>query len=114
MAEITIYHNPRCTKSRQTLSLLRERGVEPEIVEYLKTPPNAATIRRLLSWLKLSAAEMIRPKEHRQLGLPATHDQDELIRRMIEHPEIIERPIVVCGNKARLGRPPQNVLEILP
>jgi arsenate reductase len=114
MAKITIYHNPRCTKSRQTLSLLRERGVEPEIVEYLKTPPDAATLKRLLSQLRLSAANLIRAKEHRQLGLPATEDQDELICRMVEHPEIIERPIVVCGSQARLGRPPENVLEMLP
>jgi arsenate reductase len=113
MATTTIYHNPRCTKSRQTLALLREQGVEPRIVEYLETPPDADTLGKLLKKLGLSAAELIRRKEYRQLELPDTDDPDELISRMVANPQIIERPIVVCGRKACLGRPPENVLEIL-
>ncbi|MEQ8789168.1 MAG: arsenate reductase (glutaredoxin) [Pirellulaceae bacterium] len=109
----TIYHNPRCTKSRQTLALLREHGVEPDIVEYLTTPPDAATIKRLLRRLGLKPADVIRKKEYRALGLKETDDEDELIARIAAHPEILERPIVVRGNTARLGRPPENVLEIL-
>lgn len=109
----TIYHNPRCTKSRQTLALLREHDVKPEIVEYLKTPPDKATIEKLLRQLGLKPADIIRKKEYRALGLAETDDEDELIARIASHPEILERPIVVRGNKARLGRPPENVLEIL-
>ena len=113
MPRITIYHNPRCNKSRQTLALLREHGVEPEVVEYLKTPPDAATLRLLLEKLHIEPQELIRKKEYNALALPETDDAEELIARMAEHPEIIERPIVVVGAKARLGRPPENVLEIL-
>lgn len=113
MSNVTIYHNPRCTKSRQTLALLNERGIEPTIVEYLKTPLDEATIRSLLKKLGIGPADLIRSKEHKALGLPDADDADELIGRMAEHPEIIERPIVVRGAKARLGRPPEQVLEIL-
>jgi arsenate reductase len=113
MPKVTIYHNPRCTKSRQALALLRDHDVEPEIVEYLKTPPDAKTLAGLLKKLGMKPRELIRKKEYRQLGLPDTEDPDELIGRLAAHPEIMERPIVVCGRKARLGRPPENVLEIL-
>jgi arsenate reductase len=114
MAKVTIYHNPRCGKSRQTLKLLEERGVKPEVVEYLITPPDQKTLAGLLKKLGMSASELIRRKEHRALDLPDTDDERQLIARMAEHPEIIERPIVVCGRLARLGRPPESVLEILP
>lgn len=110
---VTIYHNPRCTKSRQTLQLLRDRGIEPKVVEYLKDPPDAKTLSGLLKKLGLQPTELIRAKEHRALGLPETEDGQELIARMATHPEIIERPIVVSGGKAKLGRPPEAVLEIL-
>lgn len=113
MPQVTIYHNPRCTKSRETLTLLREHGIEPEVVLYLETPPDEPTLRRLLQALGKEPAELIRPKEHRALGLPESDDPDELIRRMVAHPAIIERPIVVAGRRARLGRPPESVLEIL-
>ena len=112
--KVTIYHNPRCTKSRQTLKLLQESGFEPAIVEYLKTPPDQKTLTGLLKKLGIPAAELVRPKEHRALGLPDTDNEKELIVRMAAHPEIIERPIVVCGRRACLGRPPENVLDILP
>lgn len=113
MAKVTIYHNPRCTKSRQTLALIEEQGITPEVIEYLKTPPDRATLKKLLKQLGKSPAEVIRKKEHRALGLPDTDDSEELLQRMADHPEIIERPIVVSGGKARLGRPPEDVLEIL-
>ena len=113
MAKATIYHNPRCTKSRQTLALLKENGVEPAVIEYLQDPPDEATLRRLLKKLGMKPRELIRQKEYRQLSLSATDDPDELIRRMVANPQIIESPIVVVGNQARLGRPPENVLELL-
>lgn len=113
MAKVTIYHNPRCTKSRQTLALLEEQGVQPQVVEYLKTPPDEQTLERLVKQLGIEPRELIRRKEYRALGLPETDDPQDLIARMAAHPEIIERPIVVAGGKARLGRPPEKVLEIL-
>ena len=113
MTTVTIYHNPRCSKSRQTLELLQERDLEIKVIEYLKTPPDAKTIHQLSKKLGIAPGDLIRAKEHRDLGLDATADADELIQRMVEHPEIIQRPIVVHGDAARIGRPPKNVLEIL-
>jgi len=113
MGRVTIYHNPRCAKSRQTLALLQERGCELEIVEYLKTPPDEATLDALIRKLEIEPAQLIRRKEYQALGLSETDDPRELIARMAAHPEIIERPIVVHGSRARLGRPPEQVLEIV-
>jgi len=111
---IRIYHNPRCTKSRQTLELLRQRGLEPEIVEYLKTPYTAAQLKTLLGQLKLPAKALVRKKEAAEAGVdPAKLSEDELIAAMAKHPIIVERPIVVSGGKAALGRPPEKVLEVL-
>lgn len=113
---VTIYHNPRCSKSRQTLALLRERGIEPRIVEYLRTPPDAETLTRLLGLLGLGARDLLRRKEppYKELGLddPAKSEA-ELVAAMVAHPVLIERPIVVHGQRAALGRPPEQVLEIL-
>ncbi|HSJ49552.1 MAG TPA: arsenate reductase (glutaredoxin) [Gammaproteobacteria bacterium] len=111
-----LYHNPRCSKSRQTLELLRAQGLEPEIVEYLKTPPTAAELERILKLLGREPRELLRTgeAEYRQLGLddPAlTHEA--LIQAMVDHPKLIERPILLTQHKAALGRPPENVLEIL-
>ncbi len=114
--KVVIYHNPRCTKSRQTLELLRERGIEPRIVEYLKTPPDEQEIARLLKLLGRSPRELMRRKEseYRALGLDdPTLEDATLIRAMHEHPRLIERPIVVRGDRAAIGRPPEQVLEIL-
>ena len=116
MAQVTIYHNPDCSKSRQTLELLQERGIEPHIVEYLKEPPDAETLGALLEKLGLEPEELMRRKEavYRELGLDRKQaGRAELIRAMVEHPILIERPIVVKGDQARLGRPPEKVLEIL-
>lgn len=112
----TIYHNPRCSKSRQTLALLEEKGVEPEVVLYLETAPDAATLRDLLARLGKSPRELMRKGEaaYKENGLadPALSDE-ELIEAMVRHPKLIERPIVVNGERAALGRPPENVLDIL-
>jgi len=112
---VTIYHNPRCGKSRQTLALLRERGIEPAIVEYLKAPPDAATLAELLRKLGIPAASLLRKGEepYKALNLAAETDEARLVAAMAAHPILIERPIVVTGDKAALGRPPEAVLAIL-
>lgn len=112
-----IYHNPRCSKSRETLQLLREAGIEPEIVEYLKTPPDAATLDALCRKLGLEPAALVRYKEPEAKALGLTpkdqRPRAEWLRLLAEHPVLIERPIVVRGAKARLGRPPEAVRELL-
>ncbi|MEW6751908.1 MAG: arsenate reductase (glutaredoxin) [Candidatus Latescibacterota bacterium] len=115
MAEVTIYHNPHCAKSRQTLRLLRERGIQPRVVRYLETPPDEPTVERLLAMLGMEPQDLMRRKEdeYLQLGLAGETDRRRLVRAMVEHPILIERPIVVKGDQARLGRPPEQVLEIL-
>lgn len=111
---VTIYHNPRCGKSRQTLALLRERGIEPKIVEYLVTPPSEAELKQLLAMLGLAPRQLLRATEARDAGIdPAKLSDAALIAAMVKHPIVIERPIVVNGNKAALGRPPEAVAAIL-
>jgi arsenate reductase len=111
---VTIYHNPRCGKSRQTLALLEKRGIAPRIVEYLKTPPDAATLKRLMKQLGLKPAQLVRKKEAADAKIDAAKlSDDALIAAMVKHPIVIERPIVVNGDKAALGRPPEAVLKIL-
>ncbi|PKF50618.1 arsenate reductase (glutaredoxin) [Enterovibrio nigricans] len=112
---VTIYHNNRCSKSRQTLALLTERGIEPEVVAYLDTPPSAETINTLLALLGYdSPRKMMRTKEdiYKELKLADATDA-ELIQAMVENPKLIERPIVVANGKAAMGRPPEAVLDIL-
>lgn len=113
---VTIFHNPRCSKSRQTLGLLRENNAEPEIVEYLKTPPDAATLGKLLDMLGMEPRELMRKKEkeykENDLANPNL-SRDALIAAMVAHPKLIERPIVIKDNRAVLGRPPEAVLDIL-
>ena len=111
---VRIYHNPRCNTSRKTLALLREKGVEPEIVEYLKTPYTAAGLKTLLGQLKMPAKALVRKKEAAALGIdPAKLSEEALVAAMAKHPIIVERPIVVSGNKAALGRPPEKVLAVI-
>ena len=113
---VTIYHNPRCSKSRQTLDLLQARGIEPDVVAYLETPPDAATLRRLLAQLGLTPRQLMRRGEdrYRDLGLDdPSLGEDALVRAMVENPVLIERPIVVTDHGAALVRPPENVLAIL-
>jgi arsenate reductase len=116
MSEIQIYHNPRCSKSRQTLALLQQQGIEPSVIEYLKDVPSAADIESLLSKLGISARELLRTKEdafkEHNLSDASISDAD-IIRAMVASPKLIERPIVVNGNQARIGRPPEQVLEII-
>ncbi len=117
MSELTYYHNPRCSKSRAALALLEERGLQPQVVRYLETPPDAAQLRQLLARLGLSPRQLLRSgeDEYRELGLAdASLDDDALIQAMVAHPKLIERPILVAGERAVVGRPPERVLEILP
>jgi len=114
MPDITIYHNPRCATSRKTLELLRKRGIEPRIVEYLKTPPDAAELKRLVKMLGLAPRQLLRKKEAKEAGLDKPGlDDDRLVAAMVKHPIVIERPIVVKGTKAVLARPPETVLRFV-
>ncbi|MCB2102422.1 MAG: arsenate reductase (glutaredoxin) [Rhodobacterales bacterium] len=110
---VTIYHNPRCSKSRTTLQLIQDQGVEPAIVEYLETPPSAAELKAILAKLGKGPRDILRRKEAKEEGLAPDLDGDALIAAMVAHPRVIERPIVVNGDKAAMGRPPESVLEIL-
>ena len=113
---VTIYHNPRCSKSRQTLQLLEAKGIAPKIVEYLKTPPSQAELKSILKKLGIKPRALMRQGEplYAELGLKdRALSDDALIELMVEHPILIERPIVVNGAKAAIGRPPEMVLEIL-
>jgi len=116
MPKTTIYHNPRCSKSRRTLQLLEEHGIEPHVVTYLETPPDADTIRGIVNKLGISAHDLLRRNEapYKDLDLASKQDDDDaLIAAMIANPVLMERPIVVRGARARIGRPPEGVLEIL-
>jgi len=114
---VRIYHNSRCSKSRGTLELLQARGIEPEIVNYLDTPPSEAELRNLLGLLGMAPRQLLRTgePEYKELGLddPALGD-DAILHAMVTHPKLIERPIVVAHGKAAIGRPPEAVLAILP
>ncbi|WP_313354669.1 arsenate reductase (glutaredoxin) [Kosakonia cowanii] len=114
---VKIYHNPRCSKSRETLNQLQANGVEPEVVLYLETPPDAATIKQLLQWLGMSSArELMRTKEelYKSLNLgDSALSEAALVQAMVENPKLIERPIVVANGQARIGRPPESVMEIV-
>ncbi|HYQ37638.1 MAG TPA: arsenate reductase (glutaredoxin) [Pseudomonas sp.] len=116
MTDMTLYHNPRCSKSRGALELLEARGLEPQVVRYLDTPPSAAELRALLAKLGYGARQLLRSgeEEYQTLNLadPAL-DDEALIAAMVAHPRLIERPILVVGDKAVVGRPPERVLELL-
>ena len=110
-----LYHNPRCSKSRQALALLQERGVELSVVEYLKTPPSAAEVTRLLKKLGGTPAALLRKGEepYRALGLSPDSSVTEVAKAIAAHPILLERPVLVVGERAMIGRPPEKVLEIL-
>lgn len=113
---IVIFHNPRCSKSRQTLQLLQEQGIEPEVVEYLNESPSKTRLKQILKMLGMQPRELMRRKEneYKELGLAdESLTQEQLITAMLENPKLIERPIVINGDKAAIGRPPENVLAIL-
>lgn len=112
---VIIYHNPRCTKSRLTLDLIRQKGIEPVVVEYLATPPSADELRRIVGMLGIPPRALMRSKEAAEVGLDdGLLSDDLLIEGMVKHPATIERPIVVAGERAAIGRPPENILDILP
>jgi len=114
--DVTIYHNPHCSKSRQTLQLLEAHGVRPTVVEYLRTPPDEAGLRHILDLLGVEPRAIMRSDEaeYREAGLDDPNlSRDELIHALLAHPRLIQRPIVISGNRAVLGRPPEKVLEIL-
>lgn len=113
MGDGTLYHNPRCSKSRQALAILKASGLEPKIVEYLKTPLDEAALKRLLGQLGLGAKDVLRKKEAADAGIDPTASEATLIKGLAAHPEALERPIFVHKGKAVLGRPPEKVLEIL-
>jgi arsenate reductase len=114
--DVTIYHNPRCSKSRAALDLLREQGHQPHIVEYLKNPPSEAELAAILKLLGMEPRELMRRKEE-DYALANLDDpgltREELIRALHDHPRLIERPIVLANGKAALGRPPESVLDIV-
>ena len=114
--QVKIYHNPRCSKSRQTLQLLQEHGIEPEVVEYLQTPPDKSALKKILDQLQFSPRDLMRHKENEykenHLDDPSLSD-DELIDAMLKHPKLIERPIVITDKGAAIGRPPENVMKVV-
>lgn len=116
MSNITIYHNPRCSKSRQTLAILEEHNIQPEVVLYLENTPSKQKLRELLKQLGKSPRDILRKSEdaYQEKGLADTSlSDDDLLEAMLAEPKLIERPIVVSGNNAVLGRPPENVLELI-
>ncbi|MDH4230226.1 MAG: arsenate reductase (glutaredoxin) [Nitrospirota bacterium] len=117
MTDVVIYHNPKCSKSRQTLQLLRDQGIEPRVVEYLDAPLSAARLQGLLKLLGMASARQLMrtgEDEYRDLHLAdAGKSEAELLAAMAAHPRLMERPVVVNGGRAALGRPPENVLGIL-
>lgn len=115
MSKTTIYHNPRCSKSRQTLELLNDNNIDAEVVEYLSSPPTVEQLEHILSLLELSPRELMRTGEdiYKELSLSDSSLSDaQLIEAMVANPRLIERPIVVTGNQAKIGRPPESVLKL--
>jgi len=115
MSKVKIWHNPRCSKSRNAVALLEEKGVEAEVVKYLETPPNRDEIVEMLKMLGISARELMRTKEaiYKELGLKDVTDEDALIDAMVSNPKLIERPIVIKDGKAAIGRPLENITELI-
>lgn len=116
MADIEIWHNSRCSKSREALRLLTDRGVEPKVVEYLKHPPSASRLEEVLRMLDLSPRDLMRTKEepYRSLGLADSNKtKRELVEAMVAHPVLIERPVIIRGERAVVARPPERALEVL-
>lgn len=116
MTDVTIYHNPRCSKSRETLNLLEEKDLNINVVKYLETPPTLDELKKIIALLGFSSARsLMRTKEavYKELGLKEEQDEALLLAAMLEHPKLIERPIVLTNDKAAIGRPPESVLAIL-
>jgi arsenate reductase len=113
MTKVTIYHNPSCSKSRQTLALLAENGIDATVIHYLETPPNEAKLRNIVHLLGVSAIEIIRTGEKEFKEEMHNWSEEQLVQAINEHPILMQRPIVVANDQARIGRPPEAVLEIL-
>lgn len=115
MQKVTIWHNPRCSKSRQALSIVEENGCDKEVVKYLETTPSKEDIKNILKMLGISARDLMRTKEsiYKELDLKNETDEEKLIDAMVENPKLIERPIVIKGDKAIIARPPEKALELL-
>ena len=115
MGKVTIWHNPRCSKSRAAAQLLEEKGVETEVVKYLETPPTKEEIEAVLKMLGISARELMRTKEdiYKELGLKEVEDEAKLIEAMVAHPKLIERPVVIKDGKAAIGRPIEKIIALL-
>jgi len=115
MSKVTIWHNPRCSKSRDTANLLKEKGIEAEVIRYLDAPPSKEEIRAVLEMLGIPARGLMRTKEalYKELGLQDVEDEEKLIEAMAENPKLIERPVVIKDGKAAIGRPIEKVIELL-
>lgn len=115
MANVTIWHNPRCSKSRNAVTLLEEKGIEADVVKYLDTPPSKEALVEILQKLGLTAREMMRTKEavYKELNLKDEKNEEKLIEAMVENPKLIERPIVIKDGKAAIGRPIENIVTLL-
>ncbi|GIU00566.1 arsenate reductase (glutaredoxin) [Sulfurovum sp. TSL6] len=115
MANVTIWHNPRCSKSRNAVTLLEEKGVEADVVKYLDTPPTKEELVAVLKMLGISARELMRTKEsiYKELNLKEETDEDKLIDAMVQNPKLIERPVVIKDGKAAIGRPIENIIDLL-
>ncbi len=115
MDKITIWHNARCSKSRKTLSLIEDHGFKPEVVRYLESPPSLPDLERVIQLLGCGPRDILRTKEaaYTELNLATESDERKLMQAMVDNPVLIERPIVVCGDRAAIGRPPDNVLPLL-
>ena len=115
MSKVKIYHNPRCSKSRNAVALLEEQGIEAEVVKYLDTPPTKEELKKILKMLGLSARELMRTKEaiYKELELKDVEEEEALIDAMVANPKLIERPIVIKDGKAAIGRPIENIIELL-
>ena len=115
MANVTIWHNPRCGKSRDAAKLLEEKGIDADVVKYLETPPSKKELKAVLKMLGISARELMRTKEdiYKELNLKEESDEEKLIHAMVENPKLIERPVVIKDGKAAIGRPLKNIIDIL-
>jgi len=115
MSEITIYHNPKCSKSRAALAILQERGIEPNVIEYLETPPSAEELRAIIAKLGIAPADLVRKGEqvYKELYAGKTLSETQWIEAMVAHPILLERPIVVRGERAVVGRPPESMKQLL-
>ena len=115
MTLVTIYHNPRCSKSRQTLALLEERDLELRIVLYLESPPSKNELADIVKMLGVAAADIVRTgeDEYKDSGLTANSSENDILDAIVATPKLMQRPIVICGDQARVGRPPDSVLKIL-